>query len=76
MKITRKSQLTGIERTLDINISQELYDRWLLKQENIQDVMPHISLSEREFIMTGITDEEWNSIFDDEDDDDIDNRPF
>jgi 7,8-dihydro-6-hydroxymethylpterin-pyrophosphokinase len=76
MKITRKSQLTGIERTLDINISQELYDRWLLKQENIQDVMPHISRSEREFILTGITDEEWNFVFNEEDDNDIDNRPF
>ncbi len=58
MIITRKSIISGIERTKDIDITQEELDR-IANGEYIQNVVPHISPSNREFIMTGITDEEW-----------------
>jgi hypothetical protein len=32
----------------------------------IQEAMPNLSADDREFIMTGITPEEWNSAFPDE----------
>jgi len=32
----------------------------------IQDAMPNVSVDEREFIMTGITPEEWDSTFNEE----------
>lgn len=62
MKITRRSGISGIVRTKNIPITQEQYDAWnagLL----IQDAMPNISADEREFIMTGITSEEWDDMF-------------
>lgn len=58
MIITRKSNLTGIERTMEIPVTQEQLDAW----ENgalIQHAMPGLTDSQREFIMTGITDDEW-----------------
>ena len=62
MKITRTSHLTGVERTRDIDVTQEQIDAWEAGAL-IQDAMPHLSCSEREFIKSGITDEEWDAFF-------------
>lgn len=59
MKITRKSIVSGITRTLDIDVTPERYDAWE-RGALIQDAMPGLTADEREFIMTGITAEEWN----------------
>lgn len=65
MKITRKSDLTGIEHTKEIDVTQEQLDTWK-NGELIQKVMPHLSDNDREFIMTGITTEEWDKAFPEE----------
>jgi hypothetical protein len=65
MKITRTSQITGIERTLDLDITEEQYQRWE-SGELIQKVMPNLTEDEREFIITGISKEEWDEIFSDQ----------
>ena len=62
MKITKKDPFSGKTNTMDLNITQEHLDRWSAG-ELIQNVMPHLSPSEREFLMTGITDESWNKAF-------------
>lgn len=62
MQITRKSMLSGKERTKEINVTPDQLDRWI-RGELIQNVMPHLTAGEREFIKTGITDEEWDSEF-------------
>lgn len=58
MKIIRVSKWSGIERTREIDITQEQLDRWI-GGEVIQKVVPHLSDSDREFIISGMTDEEW-----------------
>jgi len=66
-----------IERTMDIDVTQEQLDKWEAG-EFIQWVMPHLTTSEREFIMTGITSEEWDHIFERnmiEDNDSIHDEP-
>lgn len=62
MKITRKSQLSGIERTLDIDVTPEQIAAWE-QGALIQYAMPNVSLEDREFILSGITKEEWNKFF-------------
>ena len=62
MLFERRSIVSGIVRTLDINVSEAQIQAW----ENghpIDLAMPNISDSEREFILTGITDEEWDETF-------------
>lgn len=61
MMITRKSVLTGRERTFDIDVTEEELEQWQTGML-IQDAMPHLTSSEREFLMTGITDDEWVGI--------------
>ncbi len=62
MLITNISIISRKISTRNINVTLEQMKAW----ENgmlIQDAMPNISASEREFIITGITDEEWNENF-------------
>lgn len=61
MLITRKSMLTGIERTFDIPCTQEQLDAWNQGQDLIQRIMPDLTADQREFIMTGCTPEEWDA---------------
>jgi len=62
MKIKRTSQVSGVTRTLDIDVTKEQLVRWEAGAL-IQDVMGHLSPSEREFIITGITDDEWQTLY-------------
>jgi len=62
MLITRKSMISGIERTLDIPATQEMFDRYAVG-ELLQDAFFGLTAGQREFIKTGITDEEWDSLF-------------
>jgi hypothetical protein len=66
MKVTKISQLSGIENTLELNITMDE----LVRVENrryttelIQNIVPQLSMAEREFLMTGITEKEWNTTF-------------
>lgn len=62
MKIRKTSTHTGIPHTRDIPVTQEQLDRWQ-NGELIQNVMPNISADDREFMLTGITPEEWDEFF-------------
>lgn len=65
MKIQRTSTLTGRIREMDIPITDEQLASWM-NGKLIQEVMPNISADEREFLKTGITPDEWESVFNDE----------
>ena len=62
MKITRTSMISGVERTLDLPVTQEQIAAWEAGTL-IQEAMPQISADQREFILTGITAEEWDVEF-------------
>lgn len=66
MRITRTSMLTGTERTREIDVTEEQFARWRAGAL-IQHAMPHLSEDDREFIMTGVTPEEWDVAFAEED---------
>lgn len=59
MLIVRTSILTGITRTLELDINEGQYRMWDEEGILIQDAMPNLTSWEREFIMTGVTEEEW-----------------
>ena len=55
--------LTNKVNTLDLNISQSQLNRIdnrYATGEYIQNIVPDLSPSEREFLMTGILDETWH----------------
>tara|TARA_B100000131_G_scaffold176957_1_gene170797 strand:- start:9460 stop:9669 length:210 start_codon:yes stop_codon:yes gene_type:complete len=66
MDITRTSMLTGKTATINIpGLTLDMISQWE-GGAIIQDVMPNVSPEHREFIMTGITPEEWSSRFPDD----------
>lgn len=70
MKITRQSTLTNVTHTLDIDVTQEQIDKWQ-SGSYIQDAMPHLSGDDREFLISGITPDEWNKAFPEEEEDEV-----
>lgn len=65
MKITRKSPISGNVNTLDLNITDEQMADWH-SGTLVQDAFPQLTPSEREFIITGILDSEWNDVIGEE----------
>ena len=57
--------MSGVTRTLDIPVTMNQLQKWS-EGANIQDVMGNLTEDEREFIMTGITADEWNDAFGEE----------
>ena len=58
MKITKVSILSKIERSIDLDVTAEEIKAWKAGML-IQDAMPRLTTDEREFMMTGITAQEW-----------------
>lgn len=59
MQYTKKSQLTGVEHTMEIGATEEQISNWEQGMV-IQRAMPNIPPEQREFLMTGITPQEWD----------------
>lgn len=75
MKIVRKSEISGVTRTKEIPVTEEqlraYYDGGML----IQNAMPDVSADDREFIMTGITPKEWDTVMGEPEDEGDDDEP-
>lgn len=65
MNITKRSPFSGVLHSLDIPVTQAQLNNW----QNgmlIQNAMPNLTADQREFLMTGITAEEWAETFGEE----------
>lgn len=62
---TRTSQLSGETRSMEIPITNEDWEAYKNSNKLIQDAFPDLSSDQREFLMTGITPEEWDAAFKD-----------
>jgi hypothetical protein len=62
MLIQRTSPVTGLNNIRDLDIDQEQMNNWL-GGALIQKVMPNLSADDREFLITGMTPEDWEDTF-------------
>jgi hypothetical protein len=58
MKITKRSPLTGEMNTLDLPVTDEQIAVWKAGAL-IQNVMPHLTLDQAEFLISGVYPGEW-----------------
>ena len=63
MRVMKRSMFSGKLHEMDLDITLDQLDRWN-SGELIQNVFTNLSDDEREFLMTGITPEEWDEVFD------------
>ena len=62
MKITRTNPMTGNTVSMDIDVTPAQIVSWE-GGELAQNAFPNASPSEREFIMSGYTDFDWDEMF-------------
>ena len=63
MLVTRRSPFSQVENTMELDVTPKQLTRYKQGNELIQNVFPNLSAEHREFIMTGITPEEWDTTF-------------
>lgn len=62
MPISRMSPFSGNWNTMMIEMTQDQLSRYHAGGELIQNIFPNLTPGEREFIKTGITDDEWETL--------------
>jgi len=62
MIITRISPFSGEKNSMDLPITQEQIDSFN-RGTLVQVAFPNLTPGQREFILTGITEKEWNDTF-------------
>jgi type IV secretory pathway ATPase VirB11/archaellum biosynthesis ATPase len=62
MIITRTSMFSGKEYSIEIPVTEAQIEAWQ-NGELIQKAMPKLTADQREFLMTGVTPEEWEAEF-------------
>ena len=62
MLVTKVSPFSGEKHTLDLPITTRDLRIWN-HGVPIQDAMPQLTANQREFLMTGITADEWDEAF-------------
>lgn len=71
MIVSKKSDWSGEVHTMDLDVTEEGLARcWSQSPtgtEHIQDVFPNLTPGEREFLMTGVTEEEWDEMWGEDD---------
>lgn len=72
--VTRTSLVSGTTRTMILTAT---LDQWaaLDKGALIQNALPHLSADDREFLLTGITGDEWERTFPEDEDKDEGEAP-
>ena len=63
MIITRKSMVSGIERSMDLPVTEAQLERYYEEGLLLQNAFPNLTPGQREFLKTGITQAEWVDIF-------------
>lgn len=67
MKVTKRSDITGKFNTMDLPVDEFLLEEFRLGYlGHVQDAFPHLNDGQREFLLTGITPEEWDEFIGEE----------
>jgi hypothetical protein len=62
----KQSSISKEYHSMDLDITEDQLDRIKNRfntKELIQNIVPDLTPSEREFLMTGITEQEWNQLY-------------
>lgn len=67
MLISKTSRISGKYHTMELPITLEAFIAWRDSTTSIQDAFPQLTPNQREFLLSGVTQEEWDAAFPDED---------
>ena len=68
MIVTMESKMTGKVNYMDIPVATERLNAFFNEERKglIQNIFPELNAAQREFLMTGMTPEEWDAVFGEE----------
>ena len=70
IQVTKQSVITRKMNTIELPITQEHLDMYeTVGDILVQDAFPNLDIGQREFLISGITPQEWNETFGEEGDD-------
>ena len=77
MIVVNRSTYSNKIHSMNMDISEAELLRWCegVPRLKIQDAFPNLTPDEREFLMTGIIQEEWDTLFPPEDEEGDDDAP-
>ena len=62
-RVEKHSILTGKQNVMFLPVTEVDIAKWLAEGTLVQDAFPQLSDSAREFLISGITPEEWDATF-------------
>ena len=69
IQVTKQSIITRKMNTMELPITQEHLDMYeTVGDILVQDAFPNLDIGQREFLISGITPQEWNETFGDGED--------
>jgi len=63
MKVQRKSIISGQLNEMELKVTPQQMDRFYGGRELTQNIFPHLTSEEREFLISGMMPNEWDSTF-------------
>jgi hypothetical protein len=63
MIIQINSMITGKVNEMDLPITMQQLEAWLIRKGLIQNIMPNLTPMQREFLITGMSEEEQNDFY-------------
>ena len=64
----RTSVMTGTTRAKTFKVREKDLEAWANKEKLIQDAFPYLTADEREFVISGITPDEWELLAEENED--------
>ena len=66
VRVHKQSVFTGKHHSMVLPTRQGELEYWEDSMSLVQDVFPHFTSEQREFLISGCTPEEWNKLFSEE----------
>lgn len=66
MIVNSVSIISGNATCMEIDITEEQYVNWIHTNEPVSRAFPKLNAEERDFLLTGVTPEEWDRHHEDE----------
>jgi len=66
VRVYKQSCITGNHNSMVLPTRQGELEHWEESMALVQDVFPHFTPDQREFLISGCTPEEWNKLFSEE----------
>jgi hypothetical protein len=63
MIVEQISIISGNVNEMELDVTIEQLERWLNGREKVQYVFPHLTATEREFLITGMSEAEQNKFY-------------